>query len=238
MPSQINLQITGRIRNVVFYKLGDKYYSRSVPAKVKQTKATQKRATEFGKASRIGKILRQQLWPVIPFPQDNQMQTRLVSAIFLWLKSATGGNLQPCNEVPCVSNYQFTEGYTVNERWKVALQVDHSSDGMIEVTIPAFIPCRAISAPANTVLVTCRISAAGCDINKGIATGAFNTSLDFEYNDKEVSAQTVLLTLPTPPASLVVTAISLEYHYIKNGHLQKTANKAFMPASIVSAMYL
>ena len=238
MPSQINLQITGRIGNMVFYKLGDKYYSRSVPSKVKQTKATKKRATEFGKASRAGKTLRQQLWPVIPFPHDNQMQTRLVSAIFRWLKSSTGNTLQPCNDVPYVSNYQFTEGYTVNERWKVALQVNHSSGGMIEVTIPAFNPAAAISAPANTVSVTCRISAAGCNINNGAATGSCNTSLNFDYNDKEVPAQIVSLPLEMPAGSLVITAISLEYKYIKNGHLQKTANKAFMPAGIVSAMYL
>ena len=29
MPSQINLQITGRVQNMVFYKRGDKYYARS-----------------------------------------------------------------------------------------------------------------------------------------------------------------------------------------------------------------
>lgn len=84
MPSQINLQITGRIGNIVFYKRGDKYYSRSVPGRIRQTKATKKCATEFGKASGAGKILRQQLLPVIPFPADNKMQTRLVSDLCRW----------------------------------------------------------------------------------------------------------------------------------------------------------
>lgn len=51
MASQKQLQITGRIGNVVFYKRGDNYYARSVPAKVKQTEATKKSATLFGKAS-------------------------------------------------------------------------------------------------------------------------------------------------------------------------------------------
>jgi hypothetical protein len=45
MPSQINLQITGRIGNVVFYKRGDKYYARSVPGRIRQTKGMKKRAT-------------------------------------------------------------------------------------------------------------------------------------------------------------------------------------------------
>lgn len=82
MPSQINVQLTGRIQNLIFYKVGDKYYARTAPARVRQTKATKKRASEFGKASRVGKSLRQQLLSVIPFPADNKMQTRLVSALF------------------------------------------------------------------------------------------------------------------------------------------------------------
>jgi len=115
MPSQINVQITGRIQNVVFYKLGDKYYARSVPGKVKQTKGTKKCATEFGKASRIGATLRKQLLPVIPFPADNKMQTSLVSVLFQWLRSEHDP-LQPCYEVPFLNNFQFIEGYSITER--------------------------------------------------------------------------------------------------------------------------
>ena len=55
MPSQINVQLTGRIDNPICYKVGDKYYIRTAPDKVKQTRATKKRAGEFGKASRLGK---------------------------------------------------------------------------------------------------------------------------------------------------------------------------------------
>jgi hypothetical protein len=238
MPSQINLQITGRIRNHVFYKIGDKYYARSVPGKVKQTKATKKRATQFGKASRAGKCLRQQLLPVIPFPADNKMQTRLVSVIFQWLKPTPDSLPQPCDPVPYVSTYQFTEGYTVAERWKVNLAVSCSSPGTLELKVPAFVPLKSISAPAGTVFVKCTIAVASCNVENGIGTGGFSTSILYDYNDEEVPEQTVSLPIPTPVGSLIVTAIFLEYNFIKNGHPQKTGNKAFMPAGIVSAMYL
>jgi hypothetical protein len=238
MASQINVQITGKIQNLVFYKLGDKYYARSIPWKVKQTKATKKRATEFGKASRAGKCLRQQLMPCIPFPADNNMQTRLVSAIFQWLRSASYQASAPCDPVPFVSKFPFTEGYSVRERWKVPLEITPILPGSLEMKIPAFIPVRSISAPANTVSVECRISAGGCHIEKGMATGGFSTTLRFDYNDVEVPAQTIVMPLPTPQGSLMVTAVSLVYCYIKNGQLQKTANKAFMPANVIRAMYL
>ncbi len=236
MPSQINVQITGKIQNLVFYKRGDKYYARSVPGKVKQTKATKKRATEFGTASRMGKCLRQQLFPVIPFPADNSMQTRLVSALFQWLRSGYDP-AQPCDPVPFVNSFQFTERYSLTERWRVALQVTNPEPDLLELRIPAFAPVKSISAPAGTVFVKCIIAAAACDVKNGIATGGFSTSLEFNYNEEEVPEQMVSLPLPTPAGSLAVTAILLEYYSAKNGQPQKIANKAFMPAGMVNAKY-
>src|SRR5665213_413714 len=108
---------------------------------------------------------------------------------------------------------------------------------MMELKIPAFVPSIAVSAPANTFSVTSHIIAAGCNMENGVATGGFNTILDFEYNDIEVPEQTIPLPMPTPGGSLVAIAIFLEYIYLKDGHLQKTTNKAFMPSGVVNAMY-
>lgn len=237
MPSQVNVQITGRIQNLVFYKMGGKYYARTIPARVKQTKATKKRATEFGKASRTGKAIRQQLFPVIPFPSDNKMQTRLVSALFQWLRSDSYDPKEPCDQVPSVSAFQFTEGSTIKERWRVPLKITVYEPGMLKLRIPAFVPVKSITAPSNTLFVKCNLAAAGCNVEKGIATGSFCTSLDFNYDHKEVAEQTISLHLPTPQGSLIVAALSLEYNFVKNGYLQKTMNTAFMPAEVVYAMY-
>jgi len=236
MPSQINVQLTGRIQNIVFYKRGDKYYARTLPQKVKQTKGTKKRATEFGKASTMGKCFRQQMLPVIPFPSDIKMQTRLVSTLFQWLRSGYDP-LGPCDPVPFVSNFQFTEGYSVRDRWRVDLQVTNPATNMLQLTIPAFVPESRMSAPAGTIRVKCHIAAAGCHVENRQATGGFLTSLDFDYNDTQIPEQIISLPLSTVVGTLVLTAISLEFLFIKNGHLQKTANKAFMPAGVVSAMY-
>ncbi|RNI36706.1 hypothetical protein EFY79_10290 [Hanamia caeni] len=237
MPSQINLQITGKIGNIIFYKRGDKYYARSVSGGIKQTKATKKRATEFGKASRAGKILRQQLLPVIPFPADNKMQTRLVSDLFSWLRSGFDPG-QPCDPIPVLNDFSFTEGNTIAERWRVPLEVTKTADGMLQIKIPAFVPAKNIVAPAGTVLVKCHIATGGCDLKIGRETGGFSTSLNFNYNQEPVSEQIISLPTPTLSQTLIVAGVSLEYYFNKNGHLQKSMNKAFMPAGIVKAMYL
>ena len=236
MASQKQLQITGKIGNIIFYKRGDNYYARSVPVKVKQTKATKKCSTLFGKASAAGKCLRQQLLPCLPFPRDVNMQVKLVSAISAWLRSGNDPP-QPGDEVPFVNNFQFTEGSSVRERWKVALQVTKVDEGGLRLTIPSFVPAASMSAPAGTVAVKCNIAATACNVENGITVSGFATSLQFDWNDKEVPEHVVSLPLSVSPGNLVVTAVYLEYFSVKNGLMQKIAKKAFMPAGVVSAMY-
>ena len=75
-------------------------------------------------------------------------------------------------------------------------------------------------------------------MKNGGEAGGFSTSLNFNYNGEPVPEQIISLPTPTPTGSLFVTGVSLEYFLNKNGHLQKSLNKAFMPAGIVKAMYL
>ncbi len=238
MPSKMTVQLTGRINNLVFYKLGDKYCVRTVPQRVKQTKATKARGKQFGLASRAGKALRHRLEPSIPFPSDNNMQTRLVTAIYRYIQLIEKTSDEPSDGLPYIDGFQFTTGYTISERWNVALTVSLNTAGELQLEISAFVPSKNISAPAETVSVKCHISAGGFDRKTGNPTGGYSISLNFAYNDIEVPPQTISLPIPVEQGSVVVTAISLQYNMIKNGHEAVINKKAFMPAGIVSGMYL
>ncbi|MGN6803059.1 MAG: hypothetical protein ACTHJN_14245 [Ginsengibacter sp.] len=238
MPSKINVQLTGRIQNLVFYKLGDRYCVRTVPSRVKQTKATKARGKQFGIASRAGATLRRQLLNVIPFPSDNNMQTRLVSAIYRYLQLTEKIRPEQTDRLAYIDGFQFTEGYTILERWKVALSVTRNPEGGLQLNIPVFIPTKNISAPAETVSVICDIAAGGFDRKTGNPTGGFSTSLRYQYNDVEVPEQVITMPIPMPPACVIVTAISFQYQMMKSGHEAQVKKKAFMPSGIVSAMYV
>ena len=84
----------------------------------------------------------------------------------------------------------------------------------------------------------CNIATGGYHLKSGTGTGGFSISLNFNYNDEPVPARIISLPTPTPSGSLIVTGVSLEYYFTKNGQLQKSMNKAFMPAGIVRVMYL
>ena len=112
----------------------------------------------------------------------------------------------------------------------IPLLVTIAKPGLLELNIPAFVPVKATSAPAGTVSVKCNIAVARCNVETGLSTGGISTPIFYDYHEAEAPEKVVSLPVATSAGSLVVTAISLEYNLIKNGHLEKTKNKAFMPS--------
>jgi len=239
MAIQKDVILTGRIGNLIFYKRNGKYCSRAVPDRVRQTKPTKARAKEFGKASSLAKAIRQQLLPVIPFPTDNKMQTRLITAVFEWLKEAGSSRTERVSKLYLIEGFQFTtEGNEMLKRWKTSPVISIPAAGVLEIKIPPFIPDKSIVAPANTESVILKISAGSCHPETGMATANSSTALLLNYDSKPVAAQTIVLEFSMPRGSLVVAGASLVYTVAKNKKLQLNANKSFMPAGIIAAMYI
>jgi hypothetical protein len=46
------------------------------------------------------------------------------------------------------------------------------------------------------------------------------------------------MNMPAPKGALIVTAMSLEYTLCKNGLLEKSTDKKFMPAGVAGVLYV
>lgn len=229
----------GRIGNVIHYKMGDKFYSRAAPRKYKQTTATKAKAREFGKASSIGRIIRSNLDSLIPNPEDRKMQNRLVGVIFTWMQTKRDLEMSSEKESVFYDRFSFTsKGPYLGTRWKVRPEVNYSSSGLLQMKIPAFVPKKAIAAPASAADVVCKIATVAVDVNGAKETGQYQTEVVFHYDDKEVAAQTIDLKLPTPQGSLIVTAVSLEYSLAKYKSGRSDLNKAFILSEIIHTIYI
>jgi hypothetical protein len=227
---------TGKIGGLVYSRVGDSTIVRSAPQNIRQTEATKKRAGEFGRASKAGKSLRMQLKPVILFPSDNKMQTRLVSTLLLWLrKSYSPGT--PCTEVPFISRFQFIEGHTIRERWNIVLGVSNPDSGLIELKIPAFVPRKKMNAPAGTISAKCDIGVASFHVESGMPGDGNSVSIYYDYDDEEVPERIVSLPVTTTPGSLVVTAICLQFLLPSMMDLEQMKKKGFISSEVVSSMY-
>ena len=238
MATRKESDFTGRKGILLFYDSGGKHIVRVVPRKGVQTEASKSRAAEFGKASALAKAVRTRLSSVIPFPADNNMQTRLITAIFYWLQFGSSLEERLKNLVE-IRHFQFTTtGFPFSERWNAEIQMKMSSAGILQIQIPAFTPKSTISSPAHTKLVTLKIAAAAFNPETCIATGSDSLDLQFNYDRKKIKEQTVSFHFPIAKGSLILAGASLDYIILKNRNHQANRDKAFMPAALIAAMYI
>lgn len=126
----------------------------------------------------------------------------------------------------------------MSERWQRHVQVTHCGNGVIRITIPAFIPMNKLNAPAQTATVTCRMVVAGFLAGDGSLTGSATQSVRFDYGDKKVPEVVMELSIPHAEGSLIVTVMSLEFNRFFGGNYEVSKDARFMPAGIMNAMYV
>ena len=227
----------GRIGNVIHYKMGDKFYTRVAPRKYKQTKGTKAKSREFGMASTIGRVIRENLQSVIFGTDDRKMQTRLVGEIYTWLQVARH---QPASAVtqPNFVFFQFSTGNPgLSARWLVKLTVSSPADGQIQIAIPSFIPKSAFRAPAKASSVICRIASVIIDVENKKEIGNAQNEISYTLDQKKVAAQKIIQELPMPAGSLLITGLCLEFCTTRMNQMIPTNDKLYKPSQIIYAVH-
>lgn len=229
---------TGRIGNVIHYKMGDKFYTRSAPSKYKQTKGTKAKSSEFGMASTIGRIIRENMETVIFDTGDRRMQTSLVGEIFTWLQLARH---EPASSMtqPNLDRFKFsTESPILANRWNAKFKVFSPAAGQIQIAIPSFIPRTSFKVPAGTGTIVCRIASVVIDVEDKKDIGNAQDEVIYKLDRNKTETQNIIQELPMPKGSLLVTGMCLEYLVERNRRTVPTNDKLFKPSQIIYAVYL
>ncbi len=231
--------ITGRIGNVIYYKMGGKYYMRAAPRKYKQTKETKARAKEFGRASTLGSIIRMEMGSLIFNPGNRKMQTQLVAQVFDWLQRI---NSQPPYNQPQKDfiEFNFSPGNPgLASRLLVPIGITMDSPVELQIALPALIPRESFRAPARTADIVCKIATVVIDpVNLKKIFASVNENI-FHFDNIPVAAQTISTTLPTDAGKiLVLTAMALEYHLTKARSGSPVIDIKDTPAQMVHAVFV
>ena len=228
--------VTGTIGNLVLYRRMGKPCARMKRDHIKQTMATKKRGVNFGIAARAGKGLRRGLSAAMPNPTDRSVQSRFSGAIAKWLRQSDVDKLQPCDNVPFLSSFPFSNEDTFGERFKVPVAVSTTANG-IRINIGSFIPSINIAAPAGTLSVRLFIAVAAAKLATGIPSGGQTESIEIPFNKVVIPAQVLDFAVPTVSGTIIVTAARLLYIGYKNNYLSIIDKKGFNPAGVINARY-
>jgi hypothetical protein len=229
----------GRIGNVIHYEMNGKFYTRSAPKKFTQTDATKARAKEFGKASTIGSVIREEMDSIIFEPANRKMQTKLVKEVFSWLQVARDAGTSDEYQPKSLVGFDFSpESPGLKRRWKMNSPIIHSLPGQLQIIIPTLTPKKSFQAPAHTADVVCKIATVVIDVENKTELYSYTKDLIFPYNDMEVAGQTIIQELPPPNKFLILTGIAIEYLVIEYKNKKGTTDKMYQPSEIVHAMYI
>jgi hypothetical protein len=239
MTKQKNIMLSGRVANVIFYEFRGIPCSRAMPAKVRQSKATKASAKQFGKASRLSKLLRSELVSVLPDPKDKKMMYRLNTALLQWLKTTGPDNSGLITRLPFIEGFQFNEATSITERLRLPLTTDWVEPGKVMLNIPQLVPAKDIAVPAGTKTVSWQIAVASCKVNSLPAiTGNYVTAIDMTYNNDNLGAEKIELPISLKPGEIAVVALGLKYTVIKKNLPMVITDKRWQPADIIGAFFM
>ena len=239
MVIQAEATYHGTIDFLIFYKRGGRNCVRVVPEKVRQNDATKASARLFGKASKSAAVIRKKLATIIPFPDDISMQTQFTSVLFQWVKANVPFERTRIKKLNLIRNFQFTTtGPSFARRCKIKPKVSLLPEDQLQILIPSFIPEKSIVAPAKTISVRLKVVLVSCKVETGKTTGSNKIEFDFPYDTTKVGEQIYSLKLPVPKGSLLLAGATLEYR-VKNLRTDFVyRKKSFIPAAIISAVYI
>ena len=235
MGKQRNIRIRGKKGKLIFYIVNGEGRVRSAPKKVKRSAATKISAKDFGKAVRISAAVRDGLVPLLlPLSKGRGLINRVNKVCNDWLHRPAQCVDATEGEQPWLYGYQFNPKAGVSQRFVVPLQVDWSEPGVAVLSMPEIDPRRDIRAPANTVLVQCKVGITGCVIKKGWNTGSHVAVIDIPYTNTPVPAQRLRLPYETGKGRLTVVAVALEYRLSGKKRMYGSRQDAWLPAGIIA----
>ena len=233
------MELNGKINNVVFYTRYGKNFARSKPRKYKRTNAMKVRSRNFGIASSAARIIRMNLYKLIPFPKNKQMQSRFSSAVTKWIGSRDIQDILPETDIVLLNDFQFNEACRLQNRWKLSPVISNLSPGLLQLQLPAFTPMEAIIAPEHTVSVTLQVGVVAVKPGEAVPEKTISANLEIPFNDTQAGPYVIDLPVKTERGTLIITACALQFNVTERGNVNLVISDKpdYMPAAVVDARY-
>lgn len=234
MARQQNIFVTGKLSNMIFYTFNGKPCVRMMPDKVRQTEATRKSASLFGKAASMTSAIRKELRPVYAdLPQTSVMQ-RLNAAMVKYLGSKGALAAGFVQQLEYLALFDFNKDHPLSSRLKVYPEVLFDNKGKMKLSFANRSRKEMITMP----------SAAGF-IQIQLAGIAFTPDKPIEYKSWKYESGIVPVIDPQDDLSLpftnrkgqmIIIGASIRYFKSRDQNTMITQLN-WMPSGIVSAVW-
>ena len=222
--------------NLIFYNYRGKPAVRTMPKKVKQSRATKDSAKLFGRAARLARSIREGLFLLYSDVSDRLMMNRLNAAVFQCLKDGPAGGEDFAADLPFLKGFQMNQERELSEFMKKAVKSSFDEAGNLVLSIASLNPQKDLSVPAGTQTVMLRIGACSVSWNDPTVYDHHTIEINIPYSDSSRAREEMVLPLKLKKNRLVTIGVALRYSNSKQvpSIIDK---KKWMPVGIVGAMW-
>jgi hypothetical protein len=232
MARMINGKISGSISNTTYYTVNGISILRSKPGRggVKQSKATKKSASAFGKASSIIHPLLNELATELNFKMIMKNRGKVVSAAKNWLMLETEeadsslNTFQPALELNDI--------VTLEKILNVQMELIVAKDNTLSVVVGSFNPFADIKAPQKTEIVELKVVLVTSNTTKEqTIVEKYPISVEIPFCDAEVGEQTLEFPIHPGAGSIILVGLIICYKgYQING---MDRDRKWLPAGVL-----
>jgi hypothetical protein len=237
------LQLTGGMGNLSFYRTKDGYAAR-VKGGVSADRIandpkfvrTRENGREFGRAGQCGKLFRTAFAGLIP-KADHRLTGRLVKTLMQCIKadtaSARGERIITPASLQAVAGFDFNRNSNLGVTLKAPYTTGiNRATGVLDVSIPAFLPEKLIAAPAGATHFKLVTGGAAVDFAGSVYDSGTDASgyLDIAIQTAAVAMSVSLTAAATAPLFL---ALGVQFYQQVNGAYYPLSNGSFDALGIV-----
>ncbi|WP_157986706.1 hypothetical protein [Chitinophaga alhagiae] len=226
------LKFTGKVGNLIGYRVGKKYYLRSAPEEVRQSPHSKVSSRHFGKASRLGATMRHALHGLLHVKSENKMINRLNSSLLGVLRQDDLHRQK--RFIPRyfrgLERFCFTTHADLGKVLAVQAAAVRNADGSIEVSVPAI--RKHLANPRATHV---GFRAVAVCLERGFATAKAAASEMVMLKADEPSAA-FSLTVPADRNTVTCVILEVTCWQVEHGRRYLMGNQKFMAAQIIAVL--
>lgn len=241
MKIAANGALRGLVGNVVARKIGNQQILQSRPRKFKQTAATKKASTDFGRASNAGGLVRAGLSDTHLDLYDSNMVSRLNGQILRAMRAnpdqVPGKMSLQHGKLHRLANFQFNEKSNTQDYLNFDIELFLNENNLLAIEIPRFKKDRDIKFLDTAGKMIVVINAMAIDFVKAASHIVSYSEIEINCKQLEGWHEAERIAVDCTPFRGCVIFVGLSVLYFNNARGRDILinSKALHPASLVGA---
>jgi hypothetical protein len=234
MAKQENSQLVGTVGNLIFYKYRGQYCVRMKPNNVRQTNATLKSGLNFGKASQIGRQIREMIWTINPCKSDNAMIYKFTGALnkMIYWKEKMGNPFMGLTKNPgYIGEFQFN--YRADMPFVLQPAVTVPESGLLQMRLVPMVPAEDLNAPYDTDHILLKIIITSTSLTEMKTEKTNITEVRIPCNHEIFYPDDIVKPVNTNPGRLIMIVLAIEYFINENGGTVRLTGLKKMPCNVI-----